>query len=78
MWAPHSPGLNPLDLSGWNDLQAWVQAISHPSLELIKARIVATWEALKVTYIIRTSPKTFRPRVDAVIAADSFFLESAK
>ena len=50
-------------------LQDGVQVTSHPNLESPKARIVAAWEPVGVACIINTC-KGFRPRVEAVIAAD--------
>ena len=74
MWPPQSPDVNPLDYSGWSVLQDEVQATSHPSLESLKVRIVAAWEALEAAYIIRTC-KGFRSRVKAVIAAEGGYIE---
>ena len=73
-WPPQSPDLNPLDYSVWSVLQQEVQASSHPNLESLKAHIVAAWEALEEAYIIRTC-KSFRSRVEAVIAADGGYIE---
>ena len=54
-------------------LQDEVQVTSHPNLELLKARIVAAWEALEAAFIVKTF-KSFRPRVEAVIAADGVYI----
>ena len=58
----------------WSVLQDEVQGTSHPNLESLKARIVAAWEALETAYIVKTC-RGFRPRVEAVIAADGGYID---
>ena len=59
MWQSQSLDLNPLDYGVWSVLQDGVRADSHPNFESLKARIVAAWEALQVTFIVKTR-KSFR------------------
>ena len=51
-----------------------VQATSHPNLESLKARNVATWEAV---CIIRTC-KSFRSRVGAFVADEVGYTQGTK
>ena len=74
MWLPQFLDLNPLDYSVKSVLQDKVQATSHPNLESLKARIVPGWAGLEAAYIVKTC-KGFRPRVEAVVAADGGYIE---
>jgi len=74
VWPPSSPDLNPLDFSIWAYVQAKSCDQQHPNLDHLKASVTEVWNNLSVTYI-RNFCKRFRPRVEAVVAAEGGYID---
>ena len=74
VWPPSSPDLNPLDFSIWAYVQAKSCDQQHPNLDHLKAAVADVWNNLSVTYI-RNVCKRFRPRVEAVVAAEGGYID---
>ena len=74
MWPPQSLDLNPLDYFIWGVLQERVQGTPHPNMESLKAHIAEAWGTLDETFII-SDCRSFRSRVEAVISANSSYIE---
>jgi transposase len=74
VWPPSSPDLNPLDFSIWANVQAKVNVKQHPNTEALKASINKVWADMSGDEI-RTICSRFRPRVEAVIAAEGGYID---
>ena len=51
IWPPSYPQLNPLDDAIWMGFGVKVQAIIHPNLVALKAKINQDWDAMYVDFI---------------------------
>ena len=74
MWPPSSPDLNPLDYAVWGEVERKACATPHPSVAALKATVDREWMDLDAAYLIR-SCKAFRPRIEAMLAADGGHFE---
>lgn len=74
MWPPQSPDLNPLDYSVWATVEKDACSKSHPSISALKKSITRSWNKMTTTYIQKTC-KSFRSRLEAVIAANGGHIE---
>lgn len=74
VWPPSSPDLNPLDFSIWAYVQSRACARQHANLDALKVDIVKAWTDMDEDYI-RTTCSSFRPRVEAVIAAEGGYID---
>lgn len=73
-WPSNSPDLNPLDFAVWSVLEKETNRTSHPNLGSLKAKIIEEWNKMSPDFI-RKSCVAFRPRVEAVIAAEGSHIE---
>lgn len=69
VWPPGSPDLSPLNFAVWARVQHWSNAISHSNLNSLRRSVTAAWRKLDEQFI-RTCCSSFRPRLEAVIAAE--------
>jgi transposase len=74
VWPPSSPDLNPLDFSIWATVQARVNVKMYPNTDALKASISKVWADLSGDDI-RNVCARFRPRVEAVIAAEGGYID---
>ena len=74
VWPPSSPDLNPLNFSIWAYVQAKSCDQQHPNLDPLKAAVADVWNNLSMKYI-RNVCKRFRPRVEAVVAAEGGYID---
>jgi len=74
MWPSSSPDLNPLDFAVWGVMDRNARATSHPNVDSLKTAIVESWGNISENFI-KKSCKAFRPRLEAVIAADGGHIE---
>ena len=68
-WPPSSPDLNPLDFFWWGAIESETNRTSHPNVDSLKASISKVWATYPADVIVKACA-TFRPRIEAVIAAD--------
>ena len=74
MWPASSPDLNPLDYSIWAYVEAKACAHPHANTDSLKKSIIKEWTNMSEEYI-RTTCSKFRPRLEAVIAAEGGHFE---
>ena len=74
MWPPNSPGLNKLDYSIWNKVNAKAFRKPHPNLKSLKAPANKAWRNLDHAYVMRTC-SAFRGLVEQVVAAGVSIIE---
>ena len=74
IWPPSSPDLNPLDYSIWANVQARVNVKQYPNTDALKVAINKVWADMSGDEV-RTICARFRPRVEAVIAAEGGYID---
>ncbi len=74
MWPPSSPDLNPLEYGIWGYAEREVCRTSHPSVDALKAAVDLEWARMSEAYIRKTC-SVFRPRLEAMLAADGGHFE---
>lgn len=74
MWPPNSPDLNPLDYSIWASIEKEACKKPHSSVSSLKASIRQAWGKMDPEYIRKTC-KSFRPRLEAVLAKNGRLFE---
>lgn len=74
MWPPSSPDANPLDFSIWAFVEEKACKQSHASVSALKGSIQREWKAMTPDYIRKVCAR-FRPRLEAIIAADGNHIE---
>ena len=67
-WPPQSPDLNPLDFSVWAHIEARACKTRHSNTDELKASVNRAWAYMKKNFV-RKACKSFRPRLERVIAA---------
>ena len=77
LWPPNSPDLNPLDYGIWGYMERKACATSHPNKESLRAAICREWDDMPESYVANTC-KSFRGRVEAVIAASGGHIEGKR
>jgi transposase len=75
IWPPNSPDLNPLDFSVWAEVARTACRKPHSSIDTLKVSIRTAWRNLTADYI-RLTCSRFRPRLEAVVAADGGHIEA--
>jgi hypothetical protein len=74
LWPPNSPDLNPLDFSIWSYIQTRACNKKHSTIEALKKSIRREWAQMPEAYIRKVCSR-FRPRIEAVIAAEGGHIE---
>jgi len=74
LWPSSSPDLNPLDFAVWGVMDARARATSHANVNSLKASIEEAWDEMSPDFIIK-SCRSFRPRLEAVIAVKGGHIE---
>lgn len=72
-WPPNSPDLNPLDYNVWGVIE-WVTNKSCTLMSRLHDAIEAAFTNINRTALERAC-RRFRPRIEAVIAANGGYIE---
>ena len=73
-WPPSSPDLNPCDYFLWGVLERKVHATHHPNLDSLRVSITENMADLDED-LVKKACSRFRPRLEAVIAAEGGYFE---
>jgi len=74
LWPPSSPDANPLDFAIWGWLEARACSVPHTSVDALKAAVNTEWANMPADFIKR-SCASFRPRLEAIVAAQGGHIE---
>jgi hypothetical protein len=74
VWPLYSPDLNPLDYSICGVLQSKVNATAHENTNTLRFTIRHEWKRLNKAMIWLTC-RTFRPRLEKVVADDGGYID---
>lgn len=73
-WPPNSPDLNPLDYYVWSVVERVTNKTRHPNVASLRAAIEAAFRNMDSAVLTRACER-FRPRMEAVIAAEGGYIE---
>ena len=75
LWPPSSPDLNPLDYGVWSVVEARACATPHRNVAELRASVDEQWANMSEEFI-RNTCRSFRGRVEKVIANDGSHIEN--
>ncbi|KMQ88024.1 transposable element tcb1 transposase [Lasius niger] len=73
-WPPNSPDLNPLNYYVWSVIERVTNKLRHPNVASLQAAIEAAFLNMDKP-ALQNACNRFRPRIEAVIAADGGYIE---
>jgi len=74
LWPPSSPDCSPLDYGIWGYIKSRACSTPHPNIDSLKASVEEEWATMSNDYVIKVC-KAFRPRIEAMIAANGGHFE---
>ena len=74
MWPPFSPDANSLDYTFWPHIETRACNVRHPNITALRTSVDLEWMAMSRDYVIK-SCKSFRRRLEGIIAWDGGFIE---
>ena len=74
---PIVPDANPLDYAIWGEMTKRVGGTSYNSTDDLKAAILREWDDLPEAYV-RKSCRSFRRRLEDIVAADGGHIEGKR
>lgn len=74
LWPPSSPDLNPLDYYVWGVVERETNARPHNTIQSVKDTVYDVMTNMSRAHLVKACER-FRPRIEAVIAAEGGFIE---